>query len=140
MWKPGEERQHTGQKSKGKTKNRDGSSKSNPAVKRLSTGTMNMRFMQRTASVSPKQAKQHDTSRAEGGNSSTGVEMADHNVSESTNCQQTVVDAEMTQDMYGTILLGRRSFGSFKPVVDQIYQQSLLAVSKKEGKRKRKRS
>lgn len=158
MWKPGEERPQSGREPKGKKKTPEGSrnsnnslatnKKSNPAIKRLSSGTMNMRFMQRrTTAVSPKQDRQtSETSHSQtrGNTTSNDVEMADNDdmhADSTPDQEQGFVRAMTAQDMYGTILVGRRSFGSFNPIVDQIYQQSLSAVSKKEGKkRKRKRT
>lgn len=135
MWKPGEERPSKGrQKKKGKNGQPGDTAglaknKSSPAVKKLSSGTMNMRFMQRT-SVSPKQVVVPQPSTPRDDN----VELADGTTTPNRFATATA------QDMYGTIIMGRRSFGGFRPVVEQMYQQSVEAVGRNEGTRKRKRS
>ena len=152
MWKPGAERPKKS-KSKGQDQGSGLSSglmashKSPPAVKKLSSGTMNMRFMQRT-SISPKQL-QHQTQKQqspipEKANAASPMDVEPHLDADGNNDNETTTTksrfvAATAQDMYGTVLMGRRSFGGFRPVVEQMHKQSLKSVDAADVKRKRKR-
>ena len=133
MWKPGTERPE--RKSKKKADNATttpakagglAKNKSTPTVKKLSSGTMNMRFMQRT-SISPKQLQSPDPD----------VPMAENSDSGSDHETPRFVTA-LAEDMYGPVIMGRRSLGGFRPAVEQMRQQSLQAISQQDN-RKRKR-
>ena len=143
MWKPGTEKPKKKEPKKptvGSITSSDGlaQNKSPPSVKKLSTGTMNMRFMQRTTTnttVSPKQLQ--SVSPEEEEDTVNDVDMMLRQVDDDEPARFALATA---QDMYGTVLMGRRSFGGFRPVVEQMHQQAEAAIdndNKKERKRKR---
>lgn len=166
-----------------------------PIVKKLSSGTMNMRFMQRRTAVSPKQAvaeqqtqvasttsiaatppmttttstpRRHhsDMKKNYSNNATSPMEDVEYDTgNQRIHQQQQIyenadsVDEQheptiarggrfivaSAQDMYGPTLMGRRSFGGFHPIVEQMHQQQVAAVEKSSGggedsKRKRKRN
>ena len=145
MWKPGSERPKKGRKADADG-NKLKSNQSPPVVvKKLSSGTMNMRFMQRNT-VTPKQiqpqkrTEQEETIKRTLETAPMDVESdgsVAHNDDSTTSSPFVMATA---QDMYGPVIMGRRSFGGFRPVVEQMHQQAAGSVSQDEGKRKRKRS
>ena len=156
MWKPGTQRPKKGSKGGRSAAEKEESSlnnsplasnKSPPSVKKLSTGTMNMRFMQRTSSVSPKQLQHQKQQPVRGRMSAPAAMQVDHHVDRPRDDDD---DASATapfvaataQDMYGTVLMGRRSLGGFRPVVQHMHQESVQSVEDAAGgaKRKRKRN
>ena len=162
MWKPGTERPKKDRKSKpkgGSSNNKDdtmtsaaglGKNKSTPNVKKLSSGTMNMRFMQRT-SISPKQLQQQSPLATTKASPSAAaphyddVDMAEAHSSDASSQNGEEHEAPRfvvasAEDMYGPVIMGRRSFGGFRPAVEQMHQQSVAAIAKKKhDNRKRKR-
>ena len=147
--------------------------KSPPSVKKLSNGTMNMRFMQRTANaaidpqrvqaqssssssssriIEPTATMQKDIDMTVRRKDDDGNDLDDDNdddVDVEEGEPSRYVAATTAEDMYGTILMGRRSFGGYRPIIEQMVQQGEASMQQQDhpdgnnGKktdRKRKRN
>ena len=139
MWKPGTAKPPP---------SKEVATPAKPPSKKLSSGTMGMRFMQRARAVSqPKQQQQTPSIATEVDKGSSpappSLNGTTTNGASSSNDEQMMDEDEITTtstaaacDMYGTQYIGRRSFGRFNPTVYQNWKDSMQQQDKQQERTK----
>ena len=105
--------------------------------KKLSGATLNMRFMQRKQQQEEKRRHSHEGSivaraaqqrqQQQAGQASGSVQEQQSQQQQAAQQQQSLYDIATPTDMYGTTLLGRRSFGGFNPLVERAWKEHQFA-------------
>lgn len=118
-------------------------------TKQLSKGTKNMRFMQRRAIKSSPAPKSTDmVSPLASPTNQNHTTTTNNNMDADSGDEEDLsrLQKASAADLYGEPLLGRRSFGGFRPLVEQMHQQQKggstlpsLAAKQLTPKQKRKR-